>query len=160
MQPKDLLVLAVKPALTFLESRGIKQDAASTVQVLNIAGQESNWQYRVQIGGPAHSYWQFEEGGGVVGVLNHAASASHMKALCAWLDITATPDQVYAAMIYNDVLAAGMARLLLYTDPQAMPAVDDYDGSWTMYRNVWRPGAPHYDSWHARRDTARQAVGA
>ena len=58
MNPKDLLQGAVDPALALLARlTGIQSDARARVLVLAIAGQESAWMYRRQVGGPARSFW-------------------------------------------------------------------------------------------------------
>ena len=44
-----------------------------------IALQESRFEHRKQIGGPARGFWQFEQGGGVRGVLNHPYSREHIR---------------------------------------------------------------------------------
>jgi len=110
------------------------------VLVMAIAGQESNWAYRKQIGGPARSYWQFEEYGGVAGVLQHPTTSGQARWVCAALDITCDVPTVYEAMAWNDVLAASMARLLLWTDPGRLPDLGDEQGAWNYYLRNWRPG--------------------
>jgi len=47
------------------------------------------------------------------------------------------------------VLAAGVARLLLWTDPKALPAIGDADAGWSLYLRTWRPGKPHPKTWPA-----------
>ena len=42
---------------------------------------------------------------------------------------------------HDDVLAAGMARLLLWTDPRALPALNRPDDAFEYYLRNWRPGA-------------------
>lgn len=39
------------------------------------------------------------------------------------------------------MLAAGLARLLLYTDPARLPGLGDEEGAWQLYLRTWRPGA-------------------
>jgi len=39
------------------------------------------------------------------------------------------------------VLAAGLARLLLWTDRPPLPALQDVEGGWQLYLRTWRPGA-------------------
>ena len=39
----------------------------------------------------------------------------------------------------GDVLAAGLARLLLWTDPSRLPRLGDADGAWQLYVRTWRP---------------------
>lgn len=158
MTPKDILVDAVEPALALLAKQGVFSDDRARVLIMAIFGQESAWQYRQQIGGPAHGLGQFEKGGGVVGVLTHPASRDKIKAVCAELAVPCDAESVYEALVVNDVLAAVMARLLLWTDPAPLPAVGDVQGSWEYYRRNWRPGAPHPDMWPARYGTAMGLV--
>jgi hypothetical protein len=164
MTPKDILTIAVDPALTLLATHGVKSDDRARVELMAIAGQESAWQYRQQVGGPAHSFWQFEKGGGVAGVLGHPASRDKIKAVCADLGVPCDAESVYQAMIDNDVLAACMARLLLFTDPAPLPNVGEVQAGWDYYERNWRPGAPHPEAWPGRYGTAmglvNQANGA
>lgn len=148
LSPDLLLTLFVTPTLKFLERRcGIPVTAEAEVMVMAIAGQESNWQYRLQQGGPARSFWQFESGGGVYGVVNHASTKDKIKTVCGALLIEPTQSAIYEAMAWNDLLAAAMARLLLFTDPNALPALGDEQGAWDLYLRVWRPGMPHPENW-------------
>lgn len=158
MTPKELLDTAIDPALILLSGTGIKKTDTARVLMLAIAGQESGWTHRIQVGGPAHSFWQFEQGGGVVGVLSHPASKDKIVQVCGRLGVPCLPATVYMAMIDNDVLAACMARLLLYTDPAPLPAVGDVDGGWAYYQRNWRPGMPHPEAWPARYATALSLI--
>lgn len=118
--------------------------------VLAICLQESRLIYRHQLGGPARSYAQFELGG-VLGVLRHVASKKHVQAVLSALDYDpeATPATVYEAIEHNDILAAALARLLLYTLPNALPGPDDPDKGWQQYIAAWRPGKPHRSTWNS-----------
>src|SRR5262245_34653406 len=82
-QPPDAhtrFMALVTAGLEWLEAvTGIPVSDEARVIMMAIAGQEGNWQYRQQIGGPAHSFWQFEEYGGVQGVLTHSASSGHIQ---------------------------------------------------------------------------------
>jgi len=91
--------------------------------------------------GPAAGDYQFEKGGGVTGVLNHPASAALSRQICAERGVITSVDNVFAAIQYDTVLAAALARLLYYTDPKAMPPVGDEQGAWALYLRTWRPGA-------------------
>jgi hypothetical protein len=126
---------------------GIPVSDEARVIMMAIAGQEGDWQYRRQIGGPAHSFWQFEEGGGVAGVLSHPASSAHIQKVCDLIYVSCDTGTVYTAMEWNDRLAVAMARLLLFTDAAALPKVGDVNGSWQVYQRNWRPGAPHPETW-------------
>ena len=153
MTPKSLLINAVDPALALLDATTqIKPDNRARVLVLAIAGQESAWQDRRQVGGPARSFWQFEQGGGVTGLFT--VCPNKLKVVCAELAIPFNRNDVFEAMAWNDVLAAAMARLLLWTDAAPLPAVGDVMEGWGYYRRNWRPGAPHPEIWPARYGTA------
>ena len=91
--------------------------------------------------GPATGLWQFEQGGGCRGVLEHAAVRTLMRDVCVRRKVEPTPRALWTALQTDDVLAAAAARLLLFTDPQRLPAVDDEAGAWELYLRVWRPGA-------------------
>ncbi|MNL86831.1 hypothetical protein D3C87_2157110 [compost metagenome] len=47
------------------------------------------------------------------------------------------------------MLAAGVARLLLWTDPKTLPSIGDVDAAWALYLRTWRPGKPHPQTWPA-----------
>ena len=149
MTPTFFLDHALAPALTLLPSN--MDTPAARAMLLAIALQESRIIYRHQVGGPAHSYFQFELGGGVRGVLKHPASKSHAQAVLASLDYDpeSDPASVYEAMEHNDILAAGMARLLLWTLPTALPGPDDPEAGWKTYIAAWRPGKPHRSTWNS-----------
>ena len=134
---------AIDPALDLLPARMDSPEAR--VMLLAIGLQESRFTHRRQVGGPARGFWQFEKGGGVRGVLRHPASAQHANMLCSVRGVTNTADRVYDALEHDDILAAGFARLLLWTDPQALPMRGD-DG-WALYLRTWRPGKPHPHTW-------------
>lgn len=114
-----------------------------------IGRQESRFEHRRQIGGPARGFWQFEKGGGVKGVLTHAASKHHAAALCKERGVDATTAAVYPALEKDDILAAGFARLLLFTDPAPLPAprAGLAQDAWAYYKRNWRPGKPHRQTW-------------
>lgn len=152
MTPRNLLINAIDPALSLLAGIGIVSDVRARVLIMAIAGQESAWVERRQIGGPARGFWQFEKGGGVAGLFRVAPDA--LKAVCAELLIPFNAADVFEAMAWNDVLAASMARLLLWSDPLPLPDFGDVHAGWNCYERNWRPGAPHPDVWPGRYGTA------
>jgi len=156
--PHDLLETAIIPALRLLPEK-MDSDAAIAMCIA-IALQESRVKHRRQIGGPARGYWQFEQGGGVRGVLTHPASQQHIRAVLAALDYdpTSDPAACYAAIEHNDILAAAFARLLLYTLPDALPARNAHGVGWTQYLNTWRPGKPHRETWDEYYETGWEVV--
>ncbi|WP_063939962.1 hypothetical protein, partial [Bordetella trematum] len=122
---------------------------AARVMLLSIGLQESRFEHRRQLVGrpprpvgPAKSFWQGEEGGGMVrGVRLHAATRSLAAELYRARGVAPSDAAIWEAIEFDDVLAAGLARLLLWSDPQRLPAVGDEDGSWALYLRTWRPGA-------------------
>ena len=128
------------------------------ILLLAIGLQESKFRDRLQIGGPARGFWQFEKGGGVAGVLSHPASAKHAATVCAALTYPATPSVVHQAIADNDVLACACARLLLWTLPK--PMARTATEGWLDYLDAWRPGKPHPETWAAHYEAARIAVAS
>ncbi|WP_232356980.1 hypothetical protein [Delftia lacustris] len=128
--------------------------------LLAIGLQESNFQYRRQLVGsppkpvgPARSYWQAELGGGLVrGVRTHAKTKELAAQLYARHAVAATDLAIWTAIENNDLLAAALARLLLFTDPYKLPSVGDVEGAWQLYLRTWRPGA------YTRGDDAQKAA--
>ena len=126
-----------------------KMDSAEArVLLLAIGLQESRFLHRRQLvgnpprpTGPAMGFWQFEKGGGVKGVLTHDSSKTHARRVCEAQDVPAEAQAVWTSLQDDDVLAAAFARLLLWTDPKALPEVGDVDGAWSLYHRTWRPGA-------------------
>jgi hypothetical protein len=161
MTPALLLTLTVDPALSWMQGFGIRSDDRARVMLLAIAGQESGFRHRRQVPvAHAMGLWQFERGGGVTGVLRHAASHTAALAACEALLVPATPEAVHPALEHNDDLACVFARLLLWTDPRALPAVDDPDRGWEMYLRCWRPGKPHAGTWVGHWRNALEAAAA
>lgn len=144
---------AINPALSLLPKN--MDSAAARVMLLAIGLQESRFEYRRQIGnGPARGFWQFELGtresrGGVWGVYLHRASAELLRLLCRDRDCNYDPRAIYSQIENDDALAAGVARLLLWTAPKALPAIGDAPAAWAYYTNTWRPGKPHRKTWDA-----------
>lgn len=136
---------AIEPAYALLPAR--MRSPRATLMLLAIGLQESRFLHRRQIGGPARGYLQFERDGGVRAVLRHPVTKIHAITLCAARGVLAAPQQVYDAIEHDDVLAAGFARLLLYSDPAPLPALGDEAGAWSYYLRNWRPGKPHPQTW-------------
>uniref|UniRef100_UPI00334158FE hypothetical protein n=1 Tax=Castellaniella defragrans TaxID=75697 RepID=UPI00334158FE len=156
----------MEPALDLLPAKMGAIEAR--VMLLAIALQESNLAHRWQVvdlkyperKGPARGLLQFEQGGGVKGVLTHTASRDYAADVCLARGVVAAPAQVYAALDQDDVLAVALGRLLLWTDPRALPGVNDAPAGWDLYQRVWRPGKPHPDKWPGNHRIARAALGA
>lgn len=130
------------------------------LQVLTTGLQESRLTARRQFGnGPARGLWQFERGGGVHGVLTHTASALYARELCDARRVVPSATDVWTALETDDVLAAGFARLLYWTDPAALPGLGQVTAAWALYLRTWRPGKPHAATWPGHYDNVRQALG-
>ncbi len=149
---------AVKAPLTKLSAvTAVASDIKAHVLLTTIAGQETGWAARVQAGGYARSYWQFEKGGGVAQVMQRCLP--QVSALCRSLDVPVSASTIFEAMAWNDTLACGMARLLLWQDPKPLPSVGDTVGAWNYYVRNWAPGIPRYETWQERYQTALQVIG-
>jgi hypothetical protein len=70
------------------------------------------------------------------------------------------PEAVHPALEHNDDLACVFARMLLWTDLKAVPAVGDPNGGWSLYLRCWRPGMPHANTWAGHWRKALEAVSA
>lgn len=145
-------LLALDPAFKLLP--GAMDTPEARVQLLAIGLQESRLTARRQLvgspprpTGPATGLWQFEQGGGVRGVLEHQASRYWMHRVCHERGVKPVAAQVWRALQHDDILAAAAARLLLFTDPRRLPAIGDEAGAWQCYIRTWRPGKPHRQTW-------------
>lgn len=121
--------------------------AKAEIMLLAIGLQESRFVHRKQVGGPAHGFWQFENGGGVRGVVTHSSSRPHLQAACSALGYDFNKTDFYNVIPHNDLLACIFARLLLFTDPRPLPEIGQAGLAWDYYIRNWRPGKPHPDTW-------------
>ncbi len=156
----NIVETAVIPACEFL---GMASDKA-TVELLAIGLQESRFDHRYQVvkgggKGPARGFWQFEKGG-VQGVHKHRSSHEPLRLLCHERDVPFDVVPIWAALETDDVLAAGVARLLLYTDPKPLPDLGAVQQAWDYYKRNWRPGKPHRQTWDALYAMALEEVWA
>lgn len=162
MTLSDIIRLAIVPALQLLPA--MMDTAQARVMLLAIGLQESQFLARRQAGnGPARGFWQFELGtqetrGGVWGVFLHPVSRMLLERLCTARGVVFQPLAIYRAVAADDVLAAGVARLLLFTDPRALPAVTDAQAAWDLYARTWRPGKPHPKKWPGNHAQALEEV--
>lgn len=159
MTPREVRNGPVAEALLLLPAKMTSPQAE--LMLLAIGLQESQLKYRRQLVGsppkpvgPARSFWQAEQGGGMVtGLLRYhdAKLRDVVHGLCAVRGVAPAARDVWDAIEHDDVLAAGLARLLLYTDPARLPGLGDEEGAWQLYLRTWRPGA------HSRGDAAAKA---
>ena len=156
---------AIDPAMALLPAK--MDSAPARVMLLAIGLQESRFLYRAQktntpgVKGPARGFWQFERGGGVVGVLTHEATRLLARGVCEARQVQPLALAVHPRLEFDDVLAAAFARLLLWADVPPLPSVDaDHETAWQCYTRSWRPGKPHRATWDAFHAQARAQVGA
>lgn len=169
---QEIINDAIEPALRLLPEKMSAPTSRERllVQLLVNGLQESRFKFRYQViqnkpglKGPARGYWQFEKGtektrGGVTGVLLHAATREPAQALCRARGVPATAEAVWEAVENDDVLAAGFARLLLWTDPFPLPNLGEAQAAWELYLRTWRPGQPHRHTWDGLYSQALDAV--
>lgn len=148
MTLSEIRAQAIAPALALLPARMSENRAAVEVLLLTTHLQEAPNREQCQLParpgkcGPARGIFQFERGGGVVGVLTHPASRPHVFTVCARLGVLPTLDGIFDALPTQcDVLDAALARLLYWTDPKPLPALGDVEGARRYYLHNWRPGA-------------------
>ena len=113
--------------------------------LIAIGLQESKFEHRKQIQGPALGFWQFERAG-ILGVLAHSASKFYLIEACGVLKIEPF-NEIFEAVRWNDALACILARLLLWTFPDPLPDEGEVNKSWNQYLKTWRPGKPHRETW-------------
>ncbi len=155
---RQILASAITPALALFPGR--MDTRSARVQLLANGLQESRFEHRRQIKGPARGLWQFERAGGVQGVLRHPQTAALARRLCEARSVPADTTTVYHRLEHDDILAAGFARLLLWSDPQPLPPIGAAAQAWQLYLRTWRPGKPHRHTWDALYARAVAAVPA
>lgn len=136
----------IPSALSFLPAKMDSLEART--ELLAISLQESGLKYRRQVGGPARGLWQFEQGGGVRGVLDHVQTKPIIIPLLKVLCYEPSPSECHLALADNDILACVFARLLLWTHPLPLPRQDQPAAGWDYYVSLWRPGKPRPDAWN------------
>lgn len=144
--------IALPGAMQLLPARFDTREARA--MLLAIGLQESRFEHRFQIGGPAHGFWQFEAGGGWKGVLAHVATSAIARGVLEALAYGEPDVTDYRGIAHNDVLACVLARLLLFTHPKRLPGRGEHQYAWAYYLDTWRPGKPHRATWDAFYTTA------
>lgn len=133
------------------------------VQILAVGLQETGFRDRCQLlavkdkktghivlqpVGAAKSFWSGEVGGGLVhGVRTHPASRDLALAVYTARQVKPRDIDIWNAIENDDVLAAALARLLIFTDPYSLPALGRSHDAYELYLRLWRPGKPKPDTW-------------
>jgi hypothetical protein len=161
MPPAEFCSRILDPGLTLVQNLcGIPISVQARQFLLAVAIQESALRHRYQTAsygaaGPARGWWQFEQGGGVKGVMQHPSSSGKAETLCNRLAVDWDRAAIWRALEGHDMLAVGFARLLLWTDYRNIPM--NSDDAWDAYANrLWRPGKPHREKWNNNWETAKQ----
>lgn len=156
MTPTELNQLVLTPALAMLPAR---MDSTAARRILLAIQQQEDLQQRRRQwpNGPARGLWQFEEKGGVAGVLRCAATTDLAQQVCLARHVKPDARAVWTHLETDDVLAAAFARLLLWSDPKPLP--DEIGAAWACYLRTWRPGRPHVSRWLANWNAAVEVVG-
>jgi hypothetical protein len=155
---ETVLADAINPALEMLPAK-LTSDQARTM-LLAIGRQESGFAARRQRNdGPARGFWQFERNG-VLGVMHHSTTGAMAFEFIDRCGVEYGSTHVLDALETDDVLAAGIARLYLWTDPRPLPAIGDVTGAWDLYERVWRPGKPSYTRWQSAYGQAVETMEA
>ena len=163
----EILAQVINPALSMLAKEGIPITDKARVMLYAIGLQESALKHRRQLvgnpprpTGPATGLWQFEQGGGVKGVLTHKASRALAEKFARQYCNSVEQKIVWAELERNDILACIFARLLLWTDPKAIPdaRAENEEAAWQVYIWNWRPGKPHRKTWSGNWQMAIKAV--
>ena len=150
MIASDFCARILLPAAAFAESINPRlADARAHLLLLAIAGQESAWTDRRQINGPARGFWQTEPNG-VLAVLQNPATQRWLILAARAQSVGIDRASIYLAIEHNDPLAYAVARLLLWADPEPLPAAGDEDAAWATYLRCWRPGKPDRERWTLR----------
>ena len=148
MTPTQFTELAILPALRLLPPRMSSREAVAMLIAIGL--QESRLRVRAQFaGGPARGFLQFEERGGVYGVLHHHATHDMIRGVLDVLCYDHSVETSYEAIEHNDILACVYGRLLLWTHPMQLPAQGEPEAAWQYYLELWRPEKPRPDTWDA-----------
>ncbi len=129
---------------------------AARAMLLAIGWQESDFEHRKQLGGPAQGYFQFEMIG-VRGSLMHHRTGKIVRAIAGVMGYE-NAKEIHPALENNDLLATVLARYNLYNFPGALPDRGDAEEGWRQYLDQWRPGRPRHERWEERFNQAWRIV--
>lgn len=126
------------------------RNRALRVLMTSIAGQESNWEHRVQIpSGMAHSLFQIEEATIPLIIANPASK----ELFTVGMDHFQIQDRSAPALFdlmadeAGDKVSVLFARLLLWCNPKPIPYEDEEQALFKYYRETWRPKHAVWARW-------------
>jgi hypothetical protein len=117
-----------------------------------IAGQESAWKHRHQVGGPAHGNFQFEKHGGCKEIMLNKRTRPRIQKVFEHVGEEFELNNAFALIETHDLIMVAFARLLVWQDPAPLPIMSVQ--AWNYYIRNWRPGKPHPKSWRGLWDIA------
>jgi hypothetical protein len=136
--------LIVFPTLEWLG--GVYDTSRAERMLLTIGLTESGFKTRLQVGGPARGFWQFEKNGGCA-EFEASPKLADLRKRAKSLGFPFTRGETYAAIGAGaDILACIMARGILWIDPAPLPT--DRDEAYAYYLRRWRPGKPSKARWN------------
>lgn len=153
--PQASIIAALQLLPPAMDSR------AARVMLYAAGYQESSFHAVTQYaGGPARGWWEFEEGGATAGIFANDRLRPLAVAVCYARGVKPSVAGVQLCLAHDEVLAAAMARLLLASDPQALPApiAEARALAWACYLRNWRPGRPRPERWGGSWDAALEAM--
>ncbi|BBP84889.1 MULTISPECIES: hypothetical protein [unclassified Pseudomonas] len=149
--------LVIEPALALLPDEMNSPEAQ--LMLLAIALQESGLEKRPLVTGGPHSYWQSESPDEMVHfVLRCPVTRDVAVEVCDARQVPPVDERVRVALGHDDTLAAAFARLLLWSDPARLPALDEVEASWDLYIRTWRTPDPRPELWPEHHARAAQVV--
>lgn len=126
------------------------RNRAVEVLMTAIAGQEGNWTERLQIpSGMAHGLFQMQLDDIYDIMANPATKEIFGLGMESFGIETVTAEHLFDLIESpeGDVLAAFLARLNLYADPNPIPPADEEQSLFQYYLATWEPGAPNASRW-------------
>lgn len=133
MRAQILVDNFIKPALAHLAGVKPSLDSPNARQMLlAIAAQESSCgKYFAQLGGPAQGPWQIEPRTHDDLFTNFLDYRPDLRDALEELLPTIPVDNV---LVSSPLYCCGVARMLMYREPWHVPALNDRDGMWALYK--------------------------
>lgn len=136
----------IGPALALLSKHDVRSDERAVQLLAAIGWQESRFEHRQQIRGPAIGFWQNEQIF-VVDIMTRPRSRIIMLDVLDTLHLPTDTATLHQAIRYHDVAACCLARLALWLDVRPLPGPGDSADGWHYYVRNWRPGKPKPNTW-------------
>lgn len=136
----------LNPALALLPESLSGREAEVLLLTTGLAA--SGFRNRRDARSQGRGYWRAEPDGVMVGgVLRAVQTRDLAVAVCDARQVPPIAERVYSALEHDDVLAAALARLLLWSDPAGLPPLGDEAGAWACYQRHWAVDESDRRSW-------------